>query len=118
MQTAGTIFDFVFFFFLMTRRPRKSPLFPYTTLFRSRRARDDIERAARRGAQSGRGEPITRSRLVEGPVTEGDHAAHRRDGGRAAERAAPRIVAQRDRHSPRLNSSHVYISNAVLDLKR
>src|SRR5439155_20762079 len=30
--------DFVFFFFLMTRRPPGSTLFPYTTLFRSRRS--------------------------------------------------------------------------------
>src|SRR5215204_6752124 len=28
---------FVFFFFLMIRRPPRSTLFPYTTLFRSRR---------------------------------------------------------------------------------
>src|SRR5215203_374675 len=31
--------DFVFFFFLMIRRPPRSTLFPYTTLFRSRHAR-------------------------------------------------------------------------------
>src|SRR5215510_15262286 len=30
--------DFVFFFFLMIRRPPRSTLFPYTTLFRSRGA--------------------------------------------------------------------------------
>src|SRR5438132_4725982 len=30
--------DFDFFFFLMIRRPPRSTLFPYTTLFRSRRA--------------------------------------------------------------------------------
>src|SRR5260370_35565393 len=30
--------SFFIFFFLMTRRPPKSPLFPYTTLFRSSRA--------------------------------------------------------------------------------
>src|SRR2546430_6655434 len=29
-------FDFFFFFFLMIRRPPRSTLFPYTTLFRSR----------------------------------------------------------------------------------
>src|SRR3712207_8562894 len=34
---------FVFFFFLMIRRPPRSTLFPYTTLFRSR------QRALRRG---------------------------------------------------------------------
>src|SRR3712207_7555671 len=30
---------FIFFFFLMIRRPPRSTLFPYTTLFRSRRGR-------------------------------------------------------------------------------
>src|SRR5438445_7041481 len=30
---------YVFFFFLMIRRPPRSTLFPYTTLFRSRRCR-------------------------------------------------------------------------------
>src|ERR1039458_10740088 len=29
------------FFFLMIRRPPRSPLFPYTTLFRSRKARPE-----------------------------------------------------------------------------
>src|SRR5690348_18484779 len=32
-------FFFFFFFFLMIRRPPRSTLFPYTTLFRSHRAR-------------------------------------------------------------------------------
>src|SRR5229473_6504316 len=32
-------FCFLFFFFLMIRRPPRSTLFPYTTLFRSRRSR-------------------------------------------------------------------------------
>ena len=32
----------VFFFFLMIRRPPRSTLFPYTTLFRSKQAADDI----------------------------------------------------------------------------
>src|SRR6266480_7042557 len=32
-------FIFFFFFFLMIRRPPRSTLFPYTTLFRSRRGR-------------------------------------------------------------------------------
>src|SRR6266436_9369494 len=33
-----TLVTFIFFFFLMIRRPPRSTLFPYTTLFRSRRA--------------------------------------------------------------------------------
>src|SRR2546430_17253044 len=38
---------FSFFFFLMIRRPPRSTLFPYTTLFRSKRASDP-----RRGGKS------------------------------------------------------------------
>src|SRR6266702_6671099 len=41
---------YLFFFFLMIRRPPRSTLFPYTTLFRSRRrdvGRDDITVAGR-----------------------------------------------------------------------
>src|SRR2546430_14355575 len=40
VQLLSTFVHRTFFFFLMTRRPPRSPLFPYTTLFRSvRRAR-------------------------------------------------------------------------------
>src|SRR2546425_10081544 len=35
-------FHFFFFFFLMIRRPPRSTLFPYTTLFRSLLTRDEI----------------------------------------------------------------------------
>src|SRR5216683_4091150 len=44
MLFLGGLFPFFFFFFLMIRRPPRSTLFPYTTLFRSRPER----RAARR----------------------------------------------------------------------
>src|SRR2546429_6035207 len=40
------------FFFLMIRRPPRSTLFPYTTLFRSRSARRRNLGAARRGARA------------------------------------------------------------------
>src|SRR5215467_7562994 len=41
-----TIFSFFFFFFLMIRRPPRSTLFPYTTLFRSpTRRRDEVSLA-------------------------------------------------------------------------
>src|SRR6202171_6783435 len=36
-RTTRFLFLCVFFFFLMIRRPPRSTLFPYTTLFRSRR---------------------------------------------------------------------------------
>src|SRR2546428_13793790 len=76
------------FFFLMIRRPPRSTLFPYTTLFRS---------ALRRGApQRGR-------------------AAHAGERGRAHPQ---RAAAPQDRKSTRLNSSHDQISYAVFCLKK
>src|SRR2546422_2600132 len=81
-----------FFFFLMIRRPPRSTLFPYTTLFRSRDRSTRPHRA--------------------GPVPEPDGAA------RAPSRAAPSGSGTGDRKSTRLNSSHGYISYAVFCLKK
>src|SRR6266853_6577651 len=65
--------DVLLFFFLMIRRPPRSTLFPYTTLFRSarRRLRPDSSgrrgapvrdvRRARRGAQIGRAQRLNSS---------------------------------------------------------
>src|SRR6266536_4565742 len=44
-------FFFFFFFFLMIRRPPRSTLFPYTTLFRSPTARTGTSRSPRAAAQ-------------------------------------------------------------------
>src|SRR5204863_9940493 len=55
-------FFFFFFFFLMIRRPPRSTLFPYTTLFRSRRAdRPDggFHRHSPGGARTARSEEHT-----------------------------------------------------------
>src|SRR5215208_8128186 len=83
-----TIRRFLFFFFLMIRRPPRSTLFPYTTLFRSRRAR------------------------IGGAV-----GLLGRDAA-VADRARAGPGAERDRKSTRLNSSHVAISYAVFCLKK
>src|SRR5438067_7990602 len=83
---------FSLFFFLMIRRPPRSTLFPYTTLFRSHLACDfgsdmvDVDR-----------------RLLDGLLP---HLA-----------AQPN-QATLDRKSTRLNSSHVSISYAVFCLKK
>src|SRR5207302_7961350 len=45
------LFFILFFFFLMLRRPPRSTLFPYTTLFRSHRARQPPRVRARDGAR-------------------------------------------------------------------
>src|SRR2546422_2463108 len=83
----------------MIRRPPRSTLFPYTTLFRSL---DHEDRAT---------EIFEGHRLNEppgAPVIElGDLFVHERQGG-----------ALRDRKSTRLNSSHGYISYAVFCLKK
>src|SRR2546426_2439955 len=76
----------------MIRRPPRSTLFPYTTLFRSR---------ARRG-----GEGDHRHRSA------GRRRGRSHDGDRDAEHQA------RDRKSTRLNSSHLVISYAVFCLKK
>src|SRR2546430_16321780 len=79
-----------FFFFLMIRRPPRSTLFPYTTLFRS------LEVAA-----------AERERGAEAKLRDADE--------RRYQRARHEI---RDRKSTRLNSSHSQISYAVFCLKK
>src|SRR5690348_18196612 len=77
------------FFFLMRRRPPRSTLFPYTTLFRSAAAGHAGRSAGAR------------------PGADPDHDRHDgREGG------------SRDRKSTRLNSSHPSISYAVFCLKK
>src|SRR5207247_3833170 len=46
-------------------------------------------------------EPVARAGLVEAQIDERGDPVHRRDGGRATEGAAPRVVAERYRHAPR-----------------
>src|SRR6266481_8152287 len=77
-----------YFFFLMIRPPPRSTLFPYTTLFRSRRPRACGGRCRGRGA----GPPLRAGRA---PIGSGA-----------------------DRKSTRLNSSHSSISYAVFCLKK
>src|SRR3712207_8161014 len=84
------------FFFLMIRRPPRSTLFPYTTLFRS----DGAEVVEVVGHRRGR-----------------ERALVRRGGVRADRRPLPG-AGRRDRKSTRLNSSHANISYAVFCLKK
>src|SRR3712207_9228458 len=90
--------DLPFFFFLMIRRPPRSTLFPYTTLFRS---------AEPRGPQLRR--PLPRAGAVAG------HACR---AGRAHAEDLLGVRGGQDRKSTRLNSSHANISYAVFCLKK
>src|SRR3712207_7565010 len=93
--------------FLMIRRPPRSTLFPYATLFRTQRA----------SAQDGH-----RIRTEENSVRGSDRSTGR--CCRHSKRAAPDLAVAhdwlnvRDRKSTRLNSSHANISYAVFCLKK
>src|SRR2546429_1744075 len=76
----------------MIRRPPRSTLFPYTTLFRSRSPVPSVRRKADRHPSTG----VFGSHIVL-------------DEGRSR---------KQDRKSTRLNSSHGYISYAVFCLKK
>src|SRR2546426_3458889 len=95
----------------MIRRPPRSTLFPYTTLFRSPPGR--LPPAAPRG------------RRPRGPRLAPARTARRRNGGggeawRHRRRRLFRFSRDgaRDRKSTRLNSSHLVISYAVFCLKK
>src|SRR3712207_8421274 len=81
----------------MIRRPPRSTLFPYTTLFRSGVAGDGVLR------RDDADEQVPRRRGQRGPP-----AGHRGAGAGAVG----------DRKSTRLNSSHANISYAVFCLKK
>src|SRR5258705_8447829 len=96
---------FFLFFFLMIRRPPRSTLFPYTTLFRSlRRRAGDLDRHHLGIWQRLRCRRPLRAR------------GGQRQHGQDAEQ--PHSGRQRDRKSTRLNSSHLGISYAVFFLKK
>src|SRR5256885_12447420 len=77
----------------MIRRPPRSTLFPYTTLFRS----------LSRQSKEGQMEPEMLAMRIRAEL--------RKEGDRGA-------GSERDRKSTRLNSSHLVISHAVLCLKK
>src|SRR5687768_17893992 len=83
------------FFFLMIRRPPRSTLFPYTTLFRSRAEFAAVIRRHIDFVVGARFDPLRRGNV------------NRR-----------RKIIDEDRKSTRLNSSHGYISYAVFCLKK
>src|SRR3712207_8168131 len=95
------------FFFLMIRRPPRSTLFPYTTLFRSVRRPDPDRPLEARDAGAAR---PRRVRLDRGRGGEPDPRGP----------GPPRQELQdgEDRKSTRLNSSHANISYAVFCLKK
>src|SRR5205809_5832395 len=83
----------IIFFFLMIRRPPRSTLFPYTTLFRSQNIEYDLI--------------VQKLDEVDRAIVESESSGF-----------AKVLLAKGDRKSTRLNSSHGYISYAVFCLKK
>src|SRR5690554_7066805 len=95
-----SVYVHLHFFFLMLRRPPRSTLFPYTTLFRSSRRPTATSGVP---SPSSPGKPPTARPTSSAPCK-------RRTSGHSPWPA--------DRKSTRLNSSHVRISYAVFCLKK
>src|SRR2546430_8714851 len=86
----------------MIRRPPRSTLFPYTTLFRSQ-------------AAQGEGNAVA---LIRGDAALPQRLRHDAEHGAAVEALGAGFEGMADRKSTRLNSSHSQISYAVFCLKK
>src|SRR2546426_11264609 len=94
-MSTGVLAWFFFFFFLMIRRPPRSTLFPYTTLFRSVSSLSVLRPPRPFWERQDEGTPLAVHPERLGAYTWG-----------------------KDRKSTRLNSSHLVISYAVFCLKK
>src|SRR3989440_3434288 len=103
----------VFFFFLMIRRPPRSTLFPYTTLFRSGRARDvrvpDGQLA---------GEARTQEAAQHGRERRGGGDGPRADHLRRAAGVAGAAVARSEEHTSELQSRSDLVCRLLLEKKK
>src|SRR3712207_7605378 len=99
----------LFVFFLMIRRPPRSTLFPYTTLFRSG------------GSPSATGGPTASRPARISSKKEGGSGSPKKPAGGPSFKGnggSPRAKGAADRKSTRLNSSHAKISYAGFFLKK
>src|SRR3712207_7796919 len=92
-----------FFFFLMIRRPPRSTLFPYTTLFRSRRG----------DRRSGRAAPVGRLRAADGRQLRVLANAHRA----LHVRVDAADVARSEEHTSELQSRQYLVCRLLLEKK-
>src|SRR3712207_8119966 len=95
------------FFFLMIRRPPRSTLFPYTTLFRSRRP-----------FPSDRWSLLDAARRTPCAAGSREGARRRRRGSSAARRAAGRVHRRRsEEHTSELQSRQYLVCRLLLEKK-
>src|SRR5688500_19713628 len=98
----------------MLRRPPRSTLFPYTTLFRSGGRGEEEQRS---GDQANEDEGFAHRVSRRGRVRR-EHELQPAGLAAGSGNPAPRLAFSRDRKSTRLNSSHLVISYAVFCLKK
>src|SRR3712207_7529802 len=101
----------ILFFLIMIRRPPRSTLFPYTTLFRS---------AGRGRADRGGAGSAGRAGALPGVRRRGPRHRQAQEQARrvSSDRGVSEPASALDRKSTRLNSSHANISYAVFCLKK
>src|SRR3712207_7369104 len=98
----------------MIRRPPRSTLFPYTTLFRS----ESIDTAERTKREADELLAEYRQRLTDARQQAEDIVARARKAAEVNERDSLEQARKTDWKSTRLNSSHANISYAVFCLKK
>src|SRR3712207_8791015 len=99
----------------MIRRPPRSTLFPYTTLFRSKRRGSRVPYVRQRAVAG----EVRRPRVEGVTAADEEHGEPLRRVGRACPRVPPNTApSATDRKSTRLNSSHANISYAVFCLQK
>src|SRR3712207_8763208 len=96
-----------YFFFLMIRRPPRSTLFPYTTLFRSADLRRLVEPVERHHGEA----------LADGPVVH-----HRLEDGEVAEELVRQPLVELDErseeHTSELQSRQYLVCRLLLEKKK
>src|SRR5258708_31607714 len=98
------------FFFLMIRRPPRSTLFPYTTLFRSIRvARVGLPPWAAAGAKIDGGDDVAVRPIVRAPKGEGDGATGFAKGNESETRS--------EEHTSELQSPDHLVCRLLLEKK-
>src|SRR5206468_13080979 len=106
---------YMYSFYSMLRRPPRSTLFPYTTLFRSV-GRHVVEEYAYSPEEDGKHRPRKIGRPCKEPDDDKGGVDYQIDW--EVEPESPACLGHLDRKSTRLNSSHDQISYAVFCLKK
>src|SRR5438270_4697658 len=98
------------FFLLISRRPPRSTLFPYTTLFRSRPVSDDCCEASHPAA-------VCAFRFLLGPLASFGTAASA-DSGRAQFRLGTKPELRSEEHTSELQSQSNLVCRLLLEKKK